>query len=153
MSDDQPTHQAPQIESDLTAENITMKIDKAPKQSAEFLDDHLGKSLADSIAKLIGQSNIEPKKKPRKKKVLTEAQREQCKKNLAKGRETIKRKKEEAQKAKEIPTPTPTPAPTPTTTPEPAVPKTEPTAPPAPPPTPVPVEPEELVFKMGDLLF
>eukprot|EP00037_Helgoeca_nana_P034171 m.472529 g.472529 ORF g.472529 m.472529 type:complete len:54 (-) comp328963_c0_seq1:24-185(-) len=33
-----------------------MKIDKAPKQPAEFLDDHLGKSLTDSIAKLIGQT-------------------------------------------------------------------------------------------------
>jgi pullulanase/glycogen debranching enzyme len=109
MSDHQPTNQAPQIESDLTAENITMKIDKAPKQSAEFLDDHLGKSLADSIAKLIGQSNSEQKKKPRKKKVLTEAQREQCKKNLAKGRETIKRKKEEAQKANETRAQAPTP--------------------------------------------
>jgi hypothetical protein len=33
-----------------------MKIDKAPKQPAEFFDDHLGQSLTDSIAKLIGQT-------------------------------------------------------------------------------------------------
>lgn len=99
MSDHQATNNpAPQIVSDLQENNVSLKIEKAHKAASndpEFLDDHLGKSLADSIARLIGQAKAEPTKNQRKKKVRTPAQREQCKLNLAKVRETIRRKKEE----------------------------------------------------------
>jgi hypothetical protein len=156
MSDHQATNPAPQIVSDLQEDNVSLKIEKAPKPASndpEFLDDHLGKSLADSIARLIGQAKAEPTKKQRKKKVLTPAQREQCKLNLAKGRETIRRKKEEARKVLEQASNI-NPAPKATSTTEA---KLEVPALTAEVPAPVlPVaepEPERLTVKLTDLLF
>jgi hypothetical protein len=157
MSDHQATNNpAPQIVSDLQEDNVSLKIEKAPKPASndpEFLDDHLGKSLADSIARLIGQAKAEPTKKQRKKKVLTPAQREQCKLNLAKGRETIRRKKEEARKVLEQASNS-NPAPTSTAEAKlevPALTAEEPA--PIPATTPQPVESERLTVKMTDLLF
>ena len=44
---------------------------------------------------------VTPKKKARSKRVLSETQREKCLENLRKGRETVKRNKEEKKKQKE----------------------------------------------------
>lgn len=94
----------PQIKAELQDSDITMKISKAkkkkeqqaiPKPELPYLDDHVetyGKNLMSSIANLIEQSKQEKPK--RKKKQMTEAQLEQCRRNLAKGRETIRKKKE-----------------------------------------------------------
>ncbi len=87
---------------------------------------------------------VTPKRKPRTKRVLSEAEREKCLENLRKGRETVKKNKEAKRKQKEqdnikkvvIKEPEKRP-PTP--------PVKEPTpVKPTPPPTPPPVQKEEV---------
>ena len=98
-------HKAPQIMAELKEGDITMKITKAPKQKKQaiekekkevpYLDDHVqtyGNNLMSSIANLIEQSKAEKPK--RKKKVMSPEMLEKCRANLAKGRETIRKKKE-----------------------------------------------------------
>eukprot|EP00035_Acanthoeca_spectabilis_P016024 m.324310 g.324310 ORF g.324310 m.324310 type:complete len:109 (+) comp16460_c0_seq5:1275-1601(+) len=79
----------------------TQEEQEKPKSKKQFLDDHLnkkqdfGQSLVDSIHRLISESKEEGAKKPaKKKKKMTPAQLEQCRKNLAKGRETPEPKPE-----------------------------------------------------------
>jgi len=97
------SNKTPQIMAELKEGDITMKITKAPKQKKEtiekkevpYLDDHVdtyGKNLMSSIANLIEQSKTEKPK--RKKKQMTPEMLEKCRANLAKGRETIRKKKE-----------------------------------------------------------
>jgi len=85
---------------------------------------------------------VTPKRKPRTKRVLSEAEREKCLENLRKGRETVKRNKEAKKKEKDgnikkvvIKEPEKRP-PTP--------PVKEPVKEPTPPPTPPPVKTEEV---------
>ena len=86
---------------------------------------------------------VTPKRKPRTKRVLSEAEREKCLENLRKGRETVKKNKEAKRKQKEqdnikkvvIKEPEKRP-PTP--------PVKSPVKQPTPPPTPPPVKTEEV---------
>jgi ElaB/YqjD/DUF883 family membrane-anchored ribosome-binding protein len=139
-----------------------MEIEKAPKErkrtTKEFLDDHVkqdfGQSLVDSISRLISETKEEGAKKPiKKKKKMSEAQLEQCRKNLARGRETLRKKKQaqaeakgQLPKAKPKPTPAHKPTPPPTSKPAEPKPKQIPMLPQAEP------EPEHLTVKLTDLL-
>ena len=171
----QPTeqHKAPQMKAELQEGDITMKISKAPKEKKQatekkevpYLDDHVetyGKNLMSSIANLIEQSKQEKPK--RKKKEMSPEMLERCRANLAKGRETI-RKKREAQKNKPSPAPAPAPAP------QPSIPKPQPVSssepmpipvkavaqpvhqPPISMPQPTPAPPERIRLRYGERLF
>jgi hypothetical protein len=160
---------APLLETEPQASPVVMEIKKVSKGGAkekttkQFLDDHVsnskdfGQSLVDSISRLISETKEEGAKKPtkKKKKKMTPEMLEQCKRNLAKGRET-RRKKKEAEaggapqpkvtpqakpepKAEPVPTPTPKPQ-EPKPMPTPVVPQADP-------------EPERLTVKLTDLLF
>jgi hypothetical protein len=104
MSDNQINKSQPQpTESEPQAPSVTMEIEKQPKEARAtkpiaYLDDHVnqyGQNLISSIATLINQSNWKEADKPKKKKKkMTPEMLEQCRRNLAKGRETIRRTKE-----------------------------------------------------------
>lgn len=160
MSNIQPNeNQPPQEVSEQQAPSVTMEIQKQPRQSKKekqpaYLDDHVnqyGQNLISSIATLINQSK-EAEKPKRKKKTMTPEMLEQCRRNLAKGRETVRKRKEaqtkqptrkpksepkEEPEAKTVTTVEPTPEPTPT-------PKVEETK---------PKEPENITMKLSDLFF
>lgn len=79
------------------------------KTTKQFLDDHVkkdfGQSLVDSNSRLITESKETAEQKPaKKKKMMTDAQLAQCRANLARGRETLRKKKEAQAKAKGQPT-------------------------------------------------
>jgi len=151
----------PVSESEPTSPSVTMEIQKEAKQAKkrstkEFLDDHVqkdfGQSLVDSISRLISESKEEAQKKPiKKKKKMTPEMLEQCRRYLAKGRETLRKKKQGQANTPAPPKAEPAPKPV-EAKPEPA---------PAPKPAPKPVvyqpepepEPEHLVFGISDSLF
>ena len=168
MSDNQINKSQPQpTESEPQAPSVTVEIEKQPKGTKTtnpkaYLDDHVnqyGQNLISSIATLINQSKEADKPKKKKKK-MTPEMLEQCRRNLAKGRETIRNKK---QQHTEAPTPLPTPTLTPTV--EQTKLKAEskpiptPTPKPAPKPAPAPTmrqlepESEQLTIRLSDLLF
>lgn len=86
--------------------NIEMKIEKVKNKEkptenkGQFLDDHIGLTLAESIAKLLSDNKEKPKKK-RAKRTMTDEQKERCRQNLAKGRATILKNKQAKQQIKE----------------------------------------------------
>lgn len=88
---------------------MTMEIEKQPKgtkttKPKAYLDDHVnqyGQNLISSIATLINPSKEADKPKKKKKK-MTPEMLEQCRRNLAKGRETIRRTKEIQAKGKSV---------------------------------------------------
>jgi hypothetical protein len=159
-------YNAPSIESDTQAPSVSMDIVKEYKQTKkrstkEFLDDHVqkdfGQSLVDSISRLISESKDEAQKKPsKKKKKMTPEMLEQCRRNLAKGRETLKQKKQpksDAPPPKSQPKPeTPKAEPTPKPKPKAEAPKPVSLLKPKPVPQPEP-EPEQVTFRLSDLLF
>ena len=110
MSDNQLNESQPQpTESEPQTPSVTMEIEKQPKgtkttKPKAYLDDHVhqyGQNLISSIATLINQSKEADKPKKKKKK-MTPEMLEQCRRNLAKGRETIRRTKEIQAKGKSV---------------------------------------------------
>eukprot|EP00035_Acanthoeca_spectabilis_P036720 m.41317 g.41317 ORF g.41317 m.41317 type:complete len:170 (+) comp8198_c0_seq2:1017-1526(+) len=169
MSDNQPNdNPQPSPEREPEAPSVTMSIEKQPRAAKTakpkpYLDDHVnqyGQNLISSIATLINQSKDADKPR-KKKKAMTPEMLEQCRRNLAKGRETQRKKKQQQQQATTEPNAPPAPkaesnpTPTPKPTPKPAPPTPRATPNPKPVPTVPQPEPESehLTIRLSNLLF